>query len=207
MTIHIEFFHDVVCGWCYIQSSVLRQLEKKYPLKITHRSYVLQRTPQDMAERFGSLAQAKQEILAHWASCERFEGSTDRFNIEAMAKASFSYPSGLLAAQATQAAEQLAGENGHWDMFDALQRAHLQRAENIADIDVLLNIARTLGYDTDAFLEVMYAPTTFARLDTDRQRAQALDIRSIPTFIVNGQELVRQTTRYDDLDRFFTSLL
>jgi predicted DsbA family dithiol-disulfide isomerase len=150
---------------------------------------------------------AKQEILSHWEACQQFDDSPDRFNIRGLNNAPFSYPSGWLAAQATQAAQQLAGSSGHWDIFDALQLAHLNKAENIGDIDVILRTAQTLGFDTSAFLKAMYSSTTLTNLEADHRRAQSLNIRSIPAIIVNKQHIIKQTTRYDDLDCFLESLL
>ncbi|GMM90475.1 DsbA family protein [Vibrio fortis] len=203
MAIRIEFFHDVVCGWCYIQSPILRKIQEKYNVEVIHRCFVLQRTPQEMAVRFGSLNNAKKEILRHWESCQKFEGSVGRFNIEGMNKASFSYPSGMLAAQACKASDRLAGPSAHWDMFDALQRAHLQRAENIGDLDVVLKTAVQLGFDSNEFLKAMYDLSTFESIEEDNRWARELDIQTIPAFSVNGDEVFRSTTRYEALDAYF----
>ena len=69
----------------------------------------------------------------------------------------FEYPSGLAGALACQAAHQVAGDAGHWDMFDAIQDAHLSEHRNIGDLDVLLDIAVALGHDRVAFAERMRA--------------------------------------------------
>ncbi|EOX4315594.1 DsbA family protein [Vibrio cholerae] len=65
----IEFFHDAVCGWCYVLSPRLRKLAKQQNIQIVQRCFVLQRSDEEMVERFGSLAQAKSEILNHWIAC------------------------------------------------------------------------------------------------------------------------------------------
>ena len=40
--LHIQFFHSVLCGHCYIMSDRLRILSDKYKnLKITHHSHPL----------------------------------------------------------------------------------------------------------------------------------------------------------------------
>lgn len=84
----IEFFHDVVCGWCYIQSPALRKLNERYGVEVVHRSFVLQRNDREMINRWGSLEGAKNQILQHWESCAEFEGSYERFNISGMREAS-----------------------------------------------------------------------------------------------------------------------
>ncbi|NHF72044.1 DsbA family protein [Paracoccus xiamenensis] len=47
MTLHLDFFHDVVCCWCYNISSRLRRLSSEFDLDIRHRTFVLQDGPLD----------------------------------------------------------------------------------------------------------------------------------------------------------------
>ena len=77
-------------------------------------------------------------------------------------------------------------------MFDRLQRAHLTEARNIADPEVVLHAARELGFEAAAFAEVFGDPETMRAVETDRQHARALQVRSIPTLIVRetGARLV-----------------
>lgn len=105
----IEFFHDAVCGWCYVLSPRLRKLAKQQNIQIVQRCFVLQRSDEEMIERFGSLAQAKSEILNHWIACQQAADDKTLFNIEGMRAQPFNYPSGYLAAVGAKAAERLAG--------------------------------------------------------------------------------------------------
>jgi predicted DsbA family dithiol-disulfide isomerase len=77
-------------------------------------------------------------------------------------------------------------------MFDRLQRAHLTEARNIADPEVVLHATRELGFEAAAFAEVFEDPQTLRAVETDRQHARALQVRSIPTLIVRetGARLV-----------------
>ena len=110
------------------------------------------------------------------------------------ARRNFEYPSGLAGALACQAAHLVAGDAGHWDMFDAIQDAHLSQHRNIGDLDVLLDIAVALGHDRAAFAERMRGRQARQRVQADRDAAMRLGIRSIPTLIV-GADLARlQTT-------------
>ncbi|MFC6669999.1 DsbA family oxidoreductase [Marinobacterium aestuariivivens] len=201
----IEFFHDAVCGWCYIQSPILRKLADEGLVEVHHRAFVLQRNDHEMKLRFGSLENAKKEILNHWQSCQRFEG-TRRFNIEGMRAAPFNYPSGLLAAKGAKAAELLGGQDTHWDFFDLVQQEHLQRANNIGAIDTLLGVASCLGFDTVEFEQTMHSDEVEAGLESDRKRAERFDIRSIPSMIVDDRYLVGKTTKYSDLVRLLARL-
>ncbi|MCB2017405.1 MAG: DsbA family protein [Hydrogenophaga sp.] len=181
----LEFFHDVVCGWCFNLSPRLRALADEFKLDIRHRTFVLQDSPERMAEVFGSPATAKETILGHWSACAASSETPERFAIERMRAAPFDYPHGLPAALACHAAQRLEGQAGHWRLFDALQVAHLSEARNVADVDVLLDIARAAGFPADAFRQAMLDPVTRERVETDRRLARRLELRSVPTVIVH----------------------
>lgn len=181
----LEFFHDVVCGWCFNLSPRLRALTREFDLDIRHRTFVLQDRPERMIESFGSHAMAKETILGHWTSCAAASETSERFAIERMRAAPFNYPHGLPSALACQVAQQLGGPNGHWLMFDALQEAHLSQARNIADHKVILDVAIGVGFDLATFRQALVDSRTLKAVDADRAFAQRLGVRSVPTVIVH----------------------
>ncbi|MBC3767298.1 DsbA family oxidoreductase [Neptunicella marina] len=195
----IEFFHDAVCGWCYNQSPRLRQLASRYQLDIVHRAFVLQRNEQEMIARFGSLELAKIEILGHWQQCKQHADEPDRINIEGMAATSFNYPSGYQAALAAKAVESIQGQQGHWDYFDAVQYAHLYLNLNIADPEVLVEIAREQGTNPDLFFNRFRAGFIKARVDADNQRARQLGVSTIPAMHIDNAYLICQSLNYQQL--------
>ncbi|WP_192034610.1 DsbA family protein [Halomonas sp. YLGW01] len=188
----LDFFHDVVCGWCFNLSPRLHRLAEEFELDIRHRTFVLQDSPARMVEVFGSMAQAKATILDHWAACRDASDAPERFNIEGMRSAPFDYPHGLPGALACQAAQYLAGQAGHWQMFDAIQAAHLSEARNIADPRVLRAIAQEAGFGTYAFWRLMEDPATFEAVQANQRLDRRLRVSVVPTVIVRetGQRLV-----------------
>lgn len=120
------------------------------------------------------------DILGHWAACAQHD-DTQSINIEGMRAQNFEYPHGMLSALASQAAYLLAGEQGHWNYFDAVQRAHLADSRNIGDMDTLLDIAVAQGFDGEAFLSAMDSDIAQQRVLADRAEAVRLGIQSIPT--------------------------
>ena len=198
-TLTLEFFHDVVCGWCYNLSPRLRALTHEFNLDIRHRTFVLQDSPARMVQSFGSHATAKETILGHWAACAAASETPERFAIQRMRDAAFDYPHGLPSALACQVAQQLDGQPGHWRMFDALQEAHLSQARNIADNEVILDVAVTLGFDLTAFRKGLEDNHTLKAVEADRTMAQRLGVRSVPTVIVceTGERL--RNAPLDDL--------
>jgi len=190
--IHIEFFHDAVCGWCYVLSPRLRQIAALYPVQVTHRTFVLQRNQAEMIARFGSVAQAKTEILSHWQRCQQFSDDPSRFNINGMRQREFDYPTGYLAALYCKAVELRFGQQQHWDYFDLVQRSHLYHNDNIADASVLQQLLTQMQLPVDEILAQLASAETRAGVDADSQRAASFGIRSIPTLLINGSKLVSQ---------------
>ena len=188
----IDFFHDVVCCWCFNISSRMRDLAAEIDLDIEHRTFVLQASRAEMATRWGSPEDARETILGHWAVCRQVSDRPELVNIAAMRAATFDYPHGMPAARGCKAAERLGGQAAHWDMFDRLQRAHLSEARNVADPATVLQVARNLGFEAAAFAELFDDPSTAQAVEADRQHARALQVRSIPALIVRetGARLV-----------------
>ncbi|WP_417478702.1 DsbA family oxidoreductase [Maricaulis sp.] len=188
----IDFFHDVVCCWCFNISSRMRSLAAEFALDIRHRTFVLQASPAEMAARWGSPDQARETILGHWSACRQASDWPELVDIEAMRAAPFDYPHGMAAALACKAAERLGGQGAHWDMFDRLQRAHLAEARNIADPETLVQFARESGFEADAFARFFSDPATARAVEADRQRARTLHVHSVPALIVRetGTRLV-----------------
>ena len=193
----IDFFHDAVCGWCYVTSPRLRKVAGELGIQVRHHTFVLQDSREQMVQVFGSMEAAKTEILKHWQSCALHDDSHS-INIEGMREQPFEYPHGLLSALACQAAQDLAGEQGHWDYFDAVQRAHLAQNRNIGDTEVLLAIAIEQGFERSAFLAAMNSASARQAVQVDRIAAASSGIRSIPTLIVSsatdGREVERLQT-------------
>jgi predicted DsbA family dithiol-disulfide isomerase len=181
----IDFFHDTVCGWCYVMSPRLRKVAEEIGVQVRHRTYILQDSREQMVQVFGSMARAKREILTHWEACAKQDDSQS-IDIEGMRQQGFEYPNGLLAAIACQAAHILAGNLGHGDYFDAVQRAHLTQSRNIGDPAVLQDIAVAQGFDSEAFRAAFKSEAAYQRVMTDREEAQKLGIRSVPTLIVSS---------------------
>ncbi|MEW9799637.1 DsbA family oxidoreductase [Alteromonas sp. CYL-A6] len=205
--IQIEFFHDAVCGWCYVLSPRLRKIAAKYPVKVIHRAFVLQRNDEEMVARFGSLELAKQEILQHWQSCKSFADEPESINIEGMRSAGFNYPNGYLAALYGKAVEHIAGQDAHWDFFDAVQKVHLYHNQNIAETAVLDVVVQKLGLPLESIHAILHSADNANALEADRARAAYFDIKSIPTLLINGRNLISQSLSLAQLEHLVVTEL
>lgn len=202
----VDFFHDVVCGWCYVMSPRLRQVAAELGITVRQRSFVLQESPEQMRRVFGSMERAKRVILGHWDACARHDDEA-RIDVEGMRAETFDYPSGLAGALACQAAHLLAGDAAHWDLFDAIQRAHLSEHRNIGDAAVLLDIAVAQGFDRAEFSRIMQGEDASRRVRDDRAAAARLGIDSIPTLVAGPHQARLQTLPLAELRQRLAALI
>ena len=182
--IRVDFFHDVIFGWCYVLSPRLRQLAKEFNLNIHHHAFALSASREEMLGKFGSMKQAKQIILGHWEQCARADDKK-RVNVEGMHQQTFEYPFSTPGLVACKAAEQQGGSSAYWDYFDAVTHAHMSENRNIGDLDELTEIAGEVGLNKARFLEDFASPERQAEIQRDRKLAQEYDITSTPTLVIN----------------------
>ncbi|MBS1167088.1 MAG: DsbA family protein [Proteobacteria bacterium] len=167
----LDFYHDAVCGWCFVLAPRIKLVAREFDLDIRHRSFVLQDSRERMIAVFGSMPAAKAEILRHWEQCRAAADDPTSINVEGMRAASFEYPNGWLAALACQAAELQTNVEGHERMFDALQVKQLTENRDIADPETIMETARHIGLDLTVFERGLAGAPVRERLQADRQEA------------------------------------
>ena len=184
--IRIDFFHDVICGWCYVFSPRLRKLAEEFDLDVHHHAFALSASPEEMISKFGSMPQAKEIILRHWEQCALADDA-QRINVEGMRQKAFEYPFSTPGLKACKAAEKQGGSNTYWDYFDAVTHAHMSENRNIGDLQVLADIAEQVGLDKSIFLDDIYSTEREVEIQSDRQLAQSFGVTSTPTLIINNK--------------------
>ena len=73
-------------------------------------------------------------------------------------------------------------ENGE-QLHDALYRAYFVENQNIAEVDVLLNLVRQAGLDEVKAQEVLTNRLMSPTIDQHWQRAQSMGLSGVPTFV------------------------
>ena len=188
--ITIEFFHDVICSFCFPMSYRMRQVQKELPeIKIIHRSFALAREEADHERMFGSRENAKNEILTHWVHANQND-DLHRFNIEGMKAADFLFPTSMNGLLAAKAAGVVAEELGYWEVFDALQKALFVESRNIDDLAVIESIVKESSVDFDDWQQAFVDPATLALVEDDFRIANAYQLTGVPALIVNGKYLI-----------------
>lgn len=205
--VKIEFFHDVLCAWCFALSPRLRKLVNEFPnVEVTHRSFALAPTENSIEKMFGSKEAGKSEILKHWQAANQNDDE-HRIRPEEMAKKTFDYPNSMPGLLACKAAEFQGGPKVHWDMFDRIQKAHLTETLNIADFEVLLKCATDTGLDINRFKNDFHSDKILQAVEEDFSRARVAGVNGVPTIIINEKEILSGAQKYHTLKNYVTKLL
>lgn len=99
---------------------------------------------------------------------------------------SHTYNSRLAQELAKWAELQPGGETIH----DALFRAYFVDGTNLAQVDKLVEIAGSVGLAEVEAHEVLESRSLAASVDADWNRAAALGVTAVPTFVIDGRGVV-----------------
>lgn len=186
----VEFFHDVICSFCFPMSYRMRQLAKMMPeVEIVHRSFALVRDDSDFDRMFGSREAAKEEIMSHWDHANKND-DLHRFNIEGMRQTDFLFPSSMKGLITCKAAFFTAGDAAYWDVFDGLQNALFVQNRNIEDQEVIDEVVMETGIDFEQWKQHYLNPATKDAVESDFYLVSQYNISSVPTLIINGKHRV-----------------
>jgi predicted DsbA family dithiol-disulfide isomerase len=82
---------------------------------------------------------------------------------------------------------------------DAVFRAYWQRANNISDVDVLAEIARSIGLEREPFLAALQDERYSAEVDSDIDEAYSYGLTGVPALIFGQRYLVSGAQPYEVL--------
>lgn len=183
----IEFFHDVICSFCFPMSYRMRKIQAKYPnIEISHHSFALAWDETDFDNMFGSRKQAKEEILSHWVHANQND-DLHRFNIETMKEKTFSFPTSKNGLLAAKSAEILGGAKLYWQVFDRLQEALFIHNQDIESLDVIKDIVKGEYIDWKEFEVIFSSEETLLAVKNDLKLAQEYGIHGVPFLVINGR--------------------
>lgn len=186
----IEFFHDVICSFCFPMSARMRKIADLFPeVDIIHRSFALGWDEMDFIRMFGSRKAVKPEVLTHWVHANQND-EEHRFNIEGMRKTDFDFPLSRLPLLSAKAAGMIGGEKAYWDAFDKIQQKLFVENKNIEEQVVIEEAIAEAGIDVEKWREQLNNPLTEEMVREDFERVRRYGIRSVPSLVINGQTLI-----------------
>lgn len=186
----IEFFHDVICSFCFPMSYRMRKIAKKYPkLEIIHRSFALGWEKEQFIQMFGSHEAVKPEVIHHWESANQNDDE-HRFNIEGMKVQNFLFPTSKNSLKAAKAAGMIANQETYWAVFDSLQEALFVENRDISKLTVIEDVVKQTTVDFNAWKVQFENPETEQAIMEDLQRVEAYGIQGAPAIVVNQKYLI-----------------
>jgi predicted DsbA family dithiol-disulfide isomerase len=184
----IEIVSDVVCPWCYIGRRRLQRalaMRPNLPYRILWR--VFQLNPEMpaqgidrqtyLAAKFGSALHAGR-VYEGIGKAGQTEGIAFRF--DRIRRTPNSVNAHRLSRFASRSGRQGA-------MIDALFKAHFEAGEDIGRIEVLTEIAASLGFDRSATIEFLIGNAERDSVLAEDRGARRLGINGVPCFIIDGK--------------------
>jgi len=184
--------YDPMCSWCYGFSAVWQQVLAGLDDSIEVK-YLLGGLAPDTERPMPEEMQAN--IRENWRRIEReIPGTVFNFDFwtECQPRRS-TYPScrAVIAARMQQPETEL-------EMVKVIRQAYYQQARNPSDLDVLIDIAVSIGLYRQRFIDDISSDECESQLQKEIQQCRDLDVFSFPSLVL------KQGKSYTSLDIDYT---
>lgn len=82
---------------------------------------------------------------------------------------------------------------------------HLLVNDNIGDLETIVKAAVNIGLDEVAFCQMFHGQETLDAVEQDLALARPYRIRSIPTLVINGEQVISKALTNEELAQIFLS--
>ncbi|MCC6685123.1 MAG: DsbA family oxidoreductase [Bacteroidia bacterium] len=191
--ITIDIVSDIVCPWCYIGEARLKKAMEQsaaaYDFAVTYHPFELNpHMPEEgkesvayFSERFGGELRMKQ-IFAQTAATAHDEGL--ELDLSKQAVAPNTFLAHRLVAYAKSKGKQL-------PVVHELFLAYFTKGKNMGDINVLTEIAATLGLDKHETETILQGNDFADEVSEAQLHWRKMGISSVPSFIIQHKYLVQ----------------
>jgi predicted DsbA family dithiol-disulfide isomerase len=205
----VDIYSDIACPWCYIGERRFARALAERPdadaVEVVFRPFQLDPdlpdTPQPLtrrlAEKFGAQKDAAMQRVTAMAEDE---GLTFRFD-DALAVNTFT------AHRLLWLAEQKADPSVQRTLAEKLFAAHFTHGENIADPEVLTDLAAEAGLDPERARAFLASDEGTDEVQALIERAQRLGVRAVPTFVFNDESAVQGAQSADTFRRVLDDVM
>lgn len=196
--ITLEVFSDYVCPWCYLGDNRVKKLKENYDINVKLVHFPLHpETPQEGRTLMDLFSSGPEEIQI---KNMRMHGLMEAEGLPFKDR-SHTYNSRLAQEVGAWADTQPGGENIH----DKFYEAYFVDCRNIGDIDVILDVVKSVGLDETAAKAVIDDRSFKDAVDADWAKSHSYGVTGVPTLVSEGQGVVGAQP-YDALVEFVTSL-
>jgi predicted DsbA family dithiol-disulfide isomerase len=173
--ITLEVFTDYVCPWCYLGDNRVKKLKQNYDINIQLVHFPLH--PDTPAE-----GRAREDFKAKNPRMKGLMGAeglpySDR---------SHTYNSRFAQEIGTWAETQAGGNAIHDKFFEA----YFVDCRNIGDIEVIIDIVKSVGLDESEARAVLAERRFKDAVDADWEKSRACGVTGVPTFVTNNKGVV-----------------
>lgn len=194
--LHIDFVSDVACPWCAVGLASLEQALQKLDGEV---AVDLHFQPFELNPQMGPEGQDVTEHIAQKYGATPEQQAKNRENIaQRGAAVGFQFrKEGRGRVWNTFDAHRLltwAGEQGAQQQRDlkmALLKAYHGEARNVADREVLADVAASVGLDRQAAADVLASGRYADEVRAQEQHFQSLGIQAVPSVIINNRHLIQ----------------
>ena len=189
--VKIEIWSDVVCPWCYIGKrrieNALAEFEHADEVEVHWRSYQLdpgapttptERTATMLARKYGQSPAGAQQMQDRVEAVAAEEGLVYRLS-ETM------HLNTVDAHRLLHLAHRQGGNELQGQVKEALLQAYFTEARNVADHDVLREVAVGAGLDAARVDEVIAGTEFTDDVHADVEQAQAYGASGVPFFVID----------------------
>lgn len=188
--ITLEVFTDYVCPWCYLGDSRLKKLERAFDITVQRVHFPLHpETPPEGRRREDFKARN-----------ERMKGLMDAEGL-AYGERTHTYNSRLAQEIGKWAETQPGGKAIHDKFF----QAYFADCRNIGDVEVILDIVKSVGLDEEEARAVLAERRFKGAVDADWEKSRSYGITGVPTFVSSGRGVVGAQP-YEVLEQFVTAV-
>jgi predicted DsbA family dithiol-disulfide isomerase len=208
--IKIEQIHDVVCSWCPIGYSnikaALKQFDKQIEVDFKFLPYEL--NPQMPKE--GESIEDHLKRRNNWNTEELLRYRENL--VETATQAGLTYDfSKRTHYWNTAKAHTLIHFAEKFDKQEQVNQVlihqYFTEGLNVDDAESLAKIASSVGLDRDDAIAAFTSPAIAAEMLKKQARVRSFNVRSVPTFIINGKESVPGANSVEFFVQYFSDLL
>ena len=208
--IKIEQIHDVVCSWCPIGYSNIKAALKQFDKKIEVEFKFLPHELNPQMPKEGESVEVHLKRRNNWNTEELLRYRENL--LETATQAGLTYDFGKRTHYwNTAKAHTLIQFAEKFDKQEQVNRVLIQQyfAEglNVDDTESLANIASSVGLNRDDVIAAFTSPAIAAEMLEKQARVNSFNVRSVPTFIINGKESVRGANSVEFFVQYFSDLL
>ncbi len=187
----VDVWSDVMCPFCYMGDALLTQALEQFgrPVEVRYHSFLL------MPDLTSDVPVSVDELLSTKHGIPREQAAAMNEQVAARGRElGLDYRFDRAAAVTTRKAHELshhaAGHGRQREMIQRLFRAYFTDGLNIADPQVLGDLAAETGLDREAALAALASGEHADAVEEDRRQAQEIGVTGVPFFVFAGRYAV-----------------